>query len=595
MAQRVAGVTPRLLIVDDDAAIRRMLIRTLRTERNFEIVEVGSGEEAKRALLDTPFDVVITDLNMPKGLSGLGLMAWAQGECPGPVWIILSGYASFDTAVKAIQLGAFDFIAKPVTSQASLRLTVRNALEKRRWEQECDRLSAELRQTNLQLQQQVEQLEAACRLLGNQAEMIGDDLHRAERIQHALLPHTAPDVAGLSVSALYRPSQGVGGDLYDLLRLDDTQIAFAIADAAGHGVSAAMLAVLFKIRLQQLTEHVPPMRPDEVLCAMNEFLTEECGSSGLFVTAAYGIIDTERGEIRFASAGHPPLLVQHADGKGEMLYHTGPALGLSLDSSYAESRVPFATGDRLLCYTDGLYDGWPNEPSPPSERLLAALQESSSEGTELVDGLIDEASLHRAGAPSSDDVTLLLITASNAESHLDNDLPDPARPLRNEWTNGIPSILVGSDANGTALCVEGRGDWTHCTALYKRAENEIGEGHPLVIDLSCCTYLDSTFLGTLHEIISRADAENTPVTIQGLIPQLREHFGELGMKQVLTHVAPVMHALPKQMKPLEQSREASSANRERLLRAHEALSSLSSENRHQFLQLISSIQNGTQH
>ncbi|MBW2713526.1 MAG: response regulator, partial [Deltaproteobacteria bacterium] len=124
---------PSVLIVDDDPAIRRMLGNILRSEQPYTITEAEDGCTAKALLLERRFDVVITDLNMPKGMSGLDLLEWAKEHDPDGVWIILSGYASFETAVRAIHLGAFDFIAKPLTSPAALKITVRNALEKRQW------------------------------------------------------------------------------------------------------------------------------------------------------------------------------------------------------------------------------------------------------------------------------------------------------------------------------------------------------------------------------------------------------------------------------------------------------------------------------
>jgi len=585
----------RVLIVDDEPAIRRMIAKILSADGSWEFHEAESGEQALELLGEHEFDIVITDLNMPKGISGLDLMEWSGAGEPGPIWIILSGYASFDTAVRAIHLGAFDFIRKPLESPAVLRLTVRNALEKRRWQQEREDLSEQLHRSNQQLQDQVEQLEAACRLLSNQAETIADDLSRAERIQHALLPHAVPELPGFSVSALYRPSQGVGGDLYDIVRLDDHRVGFAIADAAGHGVSAAMLAVLFKLRLRQIAEAERPMRPHAVLEYINDFLAEECVSSGLFITAAYGIVDTEAQEITFASAGHPPLILQHPDGKSEMLLPTGPALGLTRNSAYAESRVRFERGDRLLCYTDGIYDSWANASTPPSDALLAMLEDTPANDSEALNCLLSESCRRRQTLAARDDVTLLMISAGDTASHLDNSPPAPSPPDREATNAPFASILVGTDDTGTTLCVEGRGDWTYCTTLLEQAESTLDAGSPLTVDLAGCTYLDSTFLGTLHEIVVHGDESGTLVRIQGANAQLRESFDELGMEQVLSRIDPTTHPLPSRMTPLAHNNKVSRANRDRLLRAHQALSALSETNRSQFIQLLNSLEGETQH
>jgi len=586
---------PCVLIVDDDPAIRRMLGNILRSEQPFDILEAEDGLVAQNLLGQHSIDIVITDLNMPGGISGLDLIEWAQENNPDPIWIIFSGFASFETAVRAIHLGAFDFIAKPLTTPAALNITVRNALEKRRWLVEREHLNNELEETNTQLRNQVEKLETACQLLGEQAENIADDLGRAGRIQHALLPQTPPNVSGLSVSALYRPSQGVGGDLYDIFRVDDDRLGFAIADAAGHGVSAAMLAVLVKMHLRRLSSTARALQPYKIMQQLNELLVEECESSGLFVTAAYGFIDTRNGRITFASAGHPPLIVRHANGKPEMLYHTGPALGLSRGIIYAESSVCFQAGDQLFCYTDGLYDDWPAENEPSHEIILSLLCDSAASLSEELNTLLHDACLRRDGSNSNDDVTLLMIAACDGPSVLDNHSPAQANSMPNELPSLNASILMGSDEAGTVLCVQGRGDWTHCTSLHEQAEAEIDQGTPLTIDLSCCTYLDSTFLGTLHEIISHAEEHKTPVAIQGLIPHLHNYFGELGMDQVLAHVQAETRSLPVQMSPLCSNAETGQGNRNRLLKAHQALSGISDENREQFIRLISSLKSDSVH
>jgi len=100
----------------------------------------------------------------------------------------------------------------------------------------------------------VQKLEEACHLLCAQANVIHEDLHRAELIQRALLPQTLPGLKGFSINSIYRPCENVGGDTYDVTRVNDDHLALCIADAAGHGVSAAMLAVLFKNRLRWLDD-----------------------------------------------------------------------------------------------------------------------------------------------------------------------------------------------------------------------------------------------------------------------------------------------------------------------------------------------------
>ena len=101
--------------------------------------------------------MVVTDVVMPN-MDGLELMKWAQEHCPQPLWIILSGLETFDAAVDALQLGAFDYLAKP-PEVPRVRVAVRNALDQIELVRERKRLYAELESSNAQLAENVEQLQ----------------------------------------------------------------------------------------------------------------------------------------------------------------------------------------------------------------------------------------------------------------------------------------------------------------------------------------------------------------------------------------------------------------------------------------------------
>ena len=117
---------PCVLVVDDDPVLRRIVSRGLEPLALGAVLEVEDGAQAQDVLRDRAVDVVITDVLMPN-MDGRELMGWAKEHCPEPVWIILSGLDTFDAAIDALRLGAFDFLAKPLEVQR-LRVVVRNAL-----------------------------------------------------------------------------------------------------------------------------------------------------------------------------------------------------------------------------------------------------------------------------------------------------------------------------------------------------------------------------------------------------------------------------------------------------------------------------------
>lgn len=577
---------PSVLIVDDEESIRSLLATALELTEEYEVLQAANGQQAKRILSQRPIDVAVTDLIMP-GLSGMDLLEWAQTSLPGTTWIILSGKGTFDDAVQAVHLGAYDFICKPLPAVDSLLVTIRNALRQRHLEEERDRLHLDIEERNVRLREQVAQLRDACTLLGQQAQIINDDLRRAELIQRALLPRVPPDTGPYSVNALYRPSQSVGGDIYECLRMDYRYIQGYVADAAGHGVSAAMLAVLFKHRLHMVDEMGRPTAPADVLKMVNRDLIGECRAPGLFVTACYFVLDLEESQITIASAGHPPALLKRAGGKVESIYHTGPALGITSNARFAQKRFNLARNDRILFYTDGLFDPDSGSPSNLTPATLAeSFSEQDREGQELLREYFKQIAGSEDRDHLADDVTMLLLARDEKESCLDNGEQIQAQSQRELPSVGESAVLVGEEDNRRFVALHGRGTWMHSTSFHDACLQAIQAGRELVLDLSGCTYMDSTFMGTILELVDLADQVGSTVRIQGILDSVEEQFDELGMDTVRKEVTQDVLALPTTMEPLEASSTMSEGEGLRMLQAHEALSALNEQNRGEFLKLI---------
>ncbi|MBI5500815.1 MAG: sigma-54-dependent Fis family transcriptional regulator [Deltaproteobacteria bacterium] len=120
---------PRVLIVDDDAALRRLAGDVL-AGQGYDLREAADGSAALALLRAQPVDVVVSDLRMP-GLDGLALLAAARALPEPPVVILLTAYGTVPQAVEAMRLGAFDFVEKPLPSPATLRRVVARALASR--------------------------------------------------------------------------------------------------------------------------------------------------------------------------------------------------------------------------------------------------------------------------------------------------------------------------------------------------------------------------------------------------------------------------------------------------------------------------------
>ncbi|MET8571631.1 SpoIIE family protein phosphatase [Streptomyces sp. NPDC004783] len=228
--------------------------------------------------------------------------------------------------------------------------------------------------------------------------------HLAHRLQSALLPHTLPRIPGLRVAARYLPAArglGIGGDFYDLIRLDAHTAGAAIGDVQGHNVDAA--ALMGQVRTAVHAHAAVGSSPGDVLARTNRLLTDL--DPGLFTSCVYVRIDLGTRRARLATAGHPPPLLRHADGRTELVrVPPGLLLGIDPDSVYPALEVPLPPGCVLALYTDGLVEA-PGVDLDDATAALAGLLEHAD--PDDLDGMADTLIRH---APSpTDDIALLLI------------------------------------------------------------------------------------------------------------------------------------------------------------------------------------------
>ena len=436
---------------------------------------------------------------------------------------------------------------------------------------------------HLELRRSVAELRQLVRVLEGQAEVIERDLHRAEIIQRSLLPHQLPVLADFSLHTLYRPGHTVGGDLYDVVAIGDRYLALVVADASGHGVSAAMLSVLFKHHLLlQDPETGIPYRPGWALARINASLLADRPAPGVFLTAAYCLLDTHERTLIVGSAGHPPLLCLRASGELEPIEHTGPALGLEAGAVYQEHELSLNEGDRLLLYTDGLLDIAEEVPDVAS---MAATLRSLGNDPRVLERLLMEVTQGRIRT-DCDDVTMVLLDAAPGESVVNESAESldtmPASPSEQ------PVIMRAETADATMLILEGRITWLQGQILFEAGLAELEAQRDLVIDLAQCNHLDSTLLGTLHELILRADEAGRSIWLQNVGGHLLSNFEELSMGTALAHIASEPVEVPEQRTQIDLGGNLE-RQQQRLLQAHEVLAELSDDNRDQFGNLIETL------
>src|SRR6267143_193460 len=324
----------RILVVDDDATSRKMLVRTL-SAAGYDCYESDNGAETLKLVHGEQPSLLLLDFDMP-GLNGAEVLKRMRAD-PDPAVaqipaIMLTGHGGEESEVLCLEAGADDFVTKPINT-AVLRARIETQLR--------------LRSMRDQLLKQNEELEAW-------RQNLEQDLAAARLTQQSLIPAKPPTLPGWEVAALYRPVIQVGGDIYGWLRLRDDRILFWIADATGHGAAAALLTTLAKLLFHHAS--VENDAPAEIMRVVDRDFRSILGAR-CFMTAMCVALNPKTGAASIVGAGHPPLLVARIDGTTESIASSSPPLGLVSRSSFTETIVNLAPGDTFVLYTDGLYGG----------------------------------------------------------------------------------------------------------------------------------------------------------------------------------------------------------------------------------------------
>ena len=247
------------------------------------------------------------------------------------------------------------------------------------------------------------------RYIEEAAARIDKELEYAKQIQLSALPSSFPKEEDYNIYAEMIAAKEVGGDFYDFYKLNDTTVAFLVADVSGKGIPAAMFMMTAKTVIKALADR--GLSVDEIFTKANEQLCEN-NESGMFVTAWMGILDLTTGKVQFANAGHNPPLLKRADGSFEYLKtRAGFVLAGMEGIRYRISEITLAPGDRLFLYTDGVPEATNGENKLYGEdRLLAFMDvNAASDATTLLPALKANIDAFVGDALQFDDITMLML------------------------------------------------------------------------------------------------------------------------------------------------------------------------------------------
>lgn len=238
------------------------------------------------------------------------------------------------------------------------------------------------------------------------------ELETARGIQAALLPREVPQIQSLDLAVRYVPMTAVAGDLYDFAVLGPTRVGVLVADVSGHGIPAALVASMVKLAFSAQADEAHD--PARLLTGMNRILCNHMDRT--FVTAIYAVIDSERGSITFANAGHPPMLLGRHSSRVEQSDEHGCMLGFFPDAPYTNARLDLQRGDRVLLYTDGVPEAQNSKGEfLDRERLSGWLASANGEGSDrFADSVLRQLSQWRGSTAFDDDVTFVVVRFATA-------------------------------------------------------------------------------------------------------------------------------------------------------------------------------------
>ena len=397
MAARSRARAPRsvrpdykILVVDDEPDLERLvrqrMRRHIRSGRyGFEFAANGIEALAKLAEIGD-IDIVLSDINMPK-MDGLTLLQQIPEVNSDIRSVIVSAYGDMENIRTAMNRGAFDFITKPIDF-ADLQVTIDRTLR------HLDEWRAALASRD--------------KLVALQ-----NELDVAKKIQQSILPDKFPHVEGCEVFGCMEAARNVGGDFFDVIRLDKGCIGLAVADVSDKGVPAALFMMSSRTLLKGAAVGVGV--PGSVLSEVNDLLNET-NDAAMFVTVFYSVYDPATRVLTFSNGGHNPPLVVHADGSSEELELTGGiALGAVPQFEYEQASVELEPGDTVIFFTDGVTEAINVSDEEFGLEALQALFEDGEirSAREAAETILQAVRDFAGEAPQFDDLTCMALRVAD--------------------------------------------------------------------------------------------------------------------------------------------------------------------------------------
>lgn len=234
------------------------------------------------------------------------------------------------------------------------------------------------------------------------------ELELASEMQSMLLPTKFPVTPGIAFAGYYKSHQKVGGDYYDIVKVNENEWAFCIADVSGKGISAAILMSNFQANMRAVIQYQKNLK--DVVSILNQKVNESAKGER-FITFFIGIFNIQNKELQYINCGHnPPVLKQNNN--LQILQKGTVGLGMLDDLPFLnEEKITIESNSSLLAYTDGLTEVEnENNEEFGENRVFELLQNNNFAQPQLLINLLNyKLEQFKNNQPMMDDIAMLAV------------------------------------------------------------------------------------------------------------------------------------------------------------------------------------------
>jgi len=374
----VTAVEPnqKVLVVDDDEPLARVMARTLRS-RGFECDVALTGAEARALLQKKDYAVALLDVKLPDE-SGYTLLEELRLTRPDTAVVMVSGVDDAELGKAALEHGAYAYHVKPVGATQLYLLVVNNLQRRNR---------------DLDHRASVNRLEGMVQERTQQ-------MRRAAELQTGLLPVSPFRGQGFEIAAHFTAAREISGDFYDWYPARSGRMVLSVGDVMGKGLQASLMMATARAALRGVAD-VQPL--DAALSQAAAVMSAALEVNHAYVTAFHCTFDPHSGAVEYVDAGHGHVRVLRGSKSQELLAERSAPIGIFPEGKFATGALTLAQGDALVVFSDGLLDLRPDLAT--KDVMLPAEVRKATSAEEMVEFL----SRGAGDRQLTDDVTVVAL------------------------------------------------------------------------------------------------------------------------------------------------------------------------------------------